>query len=72
MGLLRKLMSGQVIALAMRRCGGFVGVRGFIVELGGSVVWALRHVIFSSMGWMPKSSYRPIHPPSTVRMVPVT
>ena len=54
MGLLRKLMSGQVIALAMRRCGGFVGVRGFIVELSGSIVRTLRHDVLSSTGWMPK------------------
>jgi hypothetical protein len=54
MGLLRKLMSGQMIALAMRRCGGFMSVRGFVVELGGSIVRTLRHDCFSSTGWMPK------------------
>jgi hypothetical protein len=72
MSLLGKLMRGQVIAFAMRRRGGLVGVRGFVVELGGSIVWALRHNVFSSHRRMPKPLYRPIHPPSTVRMVPVT
>ena len=72
MGLLRKLMSGQMIALAMRSCGGFMGVRSFVVELGGSIVRTLRHDVFSSPGWMPKPLYRPIHPPSTVSTVPVT
>jgi hypothetical protein len=54
MGLLRKLMSGQMITLAMRRRGSFMGMRGFVVELGGSIVRTLRHDCFSSTGWMPK------------------
>jgi hypothetical protein len=39
-----------MVALAMRGGCGFVGVRGLIVELGGSVVWALRHSDFLLSG----------------------
>jgi len=55
MSLLRKLMSGQMIALAMRGRGSFMRVRSFIVKLCSSIVRTLWHDVFSSIGLMPKS-----------------
>ena len=67
-GLLGELVGGEVIAFVVRCGGGLMGVRGLVVELGGSFVWALWHGGFS----LERLDYRPIQPPSTVRMVPVT
>jgi hypothetical protein len=50
--LLGQLMRGKMVAFAMRGGCGFMGVRGFIVELGSSVMWALRHCDLSSVGWI--------------------
>lgn len=66
----------EVIAFAMS-CGcGLVGVGGFVVIFSGTIVRALRHGVLSSGGWMhfveETFGYRPIHPPSTVMLVPVT
>jgi hypothetical protein len=41
--LLRKLMSGEVIAFAVSGGGGIVSVGGFVVVFGCAVVWTLRH-----------------------------
>ena len=41
--LLGEFVCGEVVAFVVR-CGGcLVGVSGFVVEFGGSFVWALRH-----------------------------
>src|SRR3984957_13665761 len=52
-----------MVALAMRGGCGFVGVRGFIVELGGSVVRALRHCDFLLSG-LDAEIALPAHPPA--------
>lgn len=43
-GLLGKFMRGKVISLTMGCSGSLVGVSGKVMELGGAVVRALRHV----------------------------
>jgi hypothetical protein len=50
-GLFGELVSGKVIAFAVRSCCGLVGVGGFIVILGGAVVRALRHDVLLDC-WM--------------------
>ena len=49
MRLTGKFVGGDA-ALAMRGCGGGVGVCGKVVVLGGSVVWALGHLISPQAG----------------------
>src|SRR5271154_4741943 len=76
MCLFGELVRGKVVAFAVGRCCGLVGVSCLIVIFGGAVVWALRHGVVlhlldaASLG--SELSYRPIHPPSSVRTVPVT
>jgi len=43
-GLLRELVPGQVVAFAMLRSRGPVGVRGKLVKLGCSLVRVIWHV----------------------------
>jgi hypothetical protein len=49
MRLTGKLVGGDA-ALAMRGGGGGVGMGGEVVVLGGSVVWALGHLISPQAG----------------------
>ncbi len=48
MRLLRELMRGHMIALAMGSRCGLVGVCGLVMKLCGAVVCTLRHIVFSS------------------------
>jgi hypothetical protein len=42
-GLARKFVGAQVVALAVLRCGGLVGVRGEQMKFSGASVIGLRH-----------------------------
>jgi hypothetical protein len=76
-----QLVRTQMIALVMSCGGGFMGVCGLVVKLGGRVVWAGHGLVLRLFGCSlldaasrlgELSLYRPIHPPSTVKTVPVT
>jgi hypothetical protein len=60
---------------------GLMGVCGLVVKFGGRVVWAWHGLVLRLFGCSlldaasrlaELSLYRPIHPPSTVKTVPVT
>lgn len=72
MSLLGQLVRGEMVAFAVRRGSGLVQMSRFIVIFGCAVMWALRHNVFLSVLLQTRRSYRPIHPPSTVTIVPVT
>jgi hypothetical protein len=72
-----QLVRGQMIAFTVGRCCGLMRVSRLAVILSGAVVWALRHgfvlrVLDAGSRRAEPLRYRPIHPPSTVRTVPVT
>ena len=72
-----QLVRSQMIGFAMGHGCGLMGVSRLVVKFRGAVVWALG-IVLSSLCWMQfrgersHPRYRPIHPPSTVRMAPVT
>jgi hypothetical protein len=72
-----QLVRGQMIAFTVGRCCGLMRVSSLVVILRGAVVWALRHgfvlrVLDAGSRPAEPLRYRPIQPPSTVRIVPVT
>ncbi len=64
----RKFMRGQMILLAMRSRSLGMRLRGNVMQLGGPIVNTLWHLAPLLLG----CSQRPIQPPSTVTIVPVT
>ena len=72
MSLLGQLVRSKMVAFAMGCSCGLVEMRRFVVKFSSTIVWALRHNVLLSMLTQAGRSYRPIHPPSTVIMVPVT
>ena len=72
MSLFGQLVSSKMIALAVGCCCGLVEMRRFVVIFSSTIVWALRHDVLLWMLTQAGRGYRPIHPPSTVIMVPVT
>ena len=72
MSLPGQLVRSKMIPFAVGCCCGLMEMRRFVVILSGTIVWALRHDVLLSMLMQAGRSYRPIHPPSTVIMVPVT
>jgi hypothetical protein len=72
MSLPGQLVRSKMVAFAVG-CGcGLLEMRRLVVKFSSTIVWALRHDVLLSMLTRARWSYRPIHPPSTVIMVPVT
>jgi len=65
-GLLRKLVSRQMVPLAMGGRGGLVGVGGEVMVFSGAIVRALRH-IGSPEVWMRHLAWKNARPCSTVQ-----
>jgi hypothetical protein len=61
----RQLVSSEMIAFAMGRCGGLVGVGGKIMELCDSIVGALGHdvlLVVRCGNWFSESMSNAIQP----------
>ena len=77
MGLPGQFVGLEVLAFVVGHGGGLMGMCGLVVKFGGTVVWALGHGVLLPLldAVLPRAEslrYLAIHPPSTVRTVPVT